>query len=115
VSNQDLARVRVGQVSDLGSDLSSELVITVVRVIVQDAILGFNVRYKGELALYNLRVLAEGLLIVILVIKNCFKLLLTQNKCASLVYANRSQTALFSQRISYVSYSCKPGGLSSRN
>jgi hypothetical protein len=28
VSNQDLARVRVGQVSDLGSDLSSELVIT---------------------------------------------------------------------------------------
>jgi hypothetical protein len=29
VSNQDLARVRVGQVSDLGSDLSSELVITV--------------------------------------------------------------------------------------
>jgi hypothetical protein len=30
VSNQDLARVRVGQVSDLGLDLSSELVITII-------------------------------------------------------------------------------------
>jgi hypothetical protein len=58
--------------------------VEVVRVVVQDAILGFDVRYKGKPALYNLRVLAEGSLIVVLAIKDCFKLLLTRNERAGL-------------------------------
>jgi uncharacterized membrane protein len=59
--------------------------VKVVCVVVLDAILSFNAGYKAETALYNLRIFVEGLLVVILAIKDYFKLLLTQNKRTSLV------------------------------
>jgi hypothetical protein len=59
--------------------------IKVIYVVVLDAILSFNISYKAKLALYNLRILVESLLIVILAIKDYFKLLLMQNKRTSLL------------------------------
>jgi hypothetical protein len=58
--------------------------VEVVRVVVLDAILSFDVSYKAEPALYNLRILAEGSLVVVLAVKDCFELLLTRNERTSL-------------------------------
>jgi hypothetical protein len=48
--------------------------IKVIGVVILDAILGFNIGYEAELALDYLRILAEGSLIVILLIKLYCKL-----------------------------------------
>jgi hypothetical protein len=48
--------------------------VKVIGVIVLDAILSFNIGYKAELALDYLRILVEGSLIVVLLIKLYYKL-----------------------------------------
>jgi hypothetical protein len=52
-------------------------------------ILSLYILYKLELALYNLRILVESSLIVILAIEFNLKLRVTFNKVYSLVLANR--------------------------
>jgi hypothetical protein len=59
--------------------------VEVVRVVVLDAILDFNVGYKAEPALDHLRVLAEGSLVVVLAIRLHYKLWLVLNKRTRLV------------------------------
>jgi hypothetical protein len=48
--------------------------VEVIGVVVLDAILGFDIGYEAELALDYLRILAEGSLVVILLIKLYYKL-----------------------------------------
>jgi hypothetical protein len=48
--------------------------IEVIGIIILDTILSFNISYEAELALDYLRILAEGSLIVILLIKLYYKL-----------------------------------------
>jgi hypothetical protein len=64
--------------------------------------------------LYNLRILAEGSLVVILAIKFNLELRATFNEGCSLVLAYRIAVALSQQRISYILYYSKPGLKSSR-
>jgi hypothetical protein len=64
--------------------------------------------------LYNLRILAESSLIVILLIKFNLKLRATFNKGCSLVLPNRVAVLLSQQGISYILYSSKLGQKSSR-
>jgi hypothetical protein len=48
--------------------------IEVIGVVVLDAILSFDIGYEAELALDYLRILAEGSLVVVLLIKLYYKL-----------------------------------------
>jgi hypothetical protein len=48
--------------------------IKVIGIVVLDTILSFNIGYEAELALDYLRILVEGSLIVILLIKLYYKL-----------------------------------------
>jgi hypothetical protein len=48
--------------------------VKIVYVVVLNTILGFSILYKAELALHKLRIFIEGSLVVILLIKLCFKL-----------------------------------------
>jgi hypothetical protein len=64
--------------------------------------------------LYNLRILVESSLIVILSIEFNLKLRATFNKGCSLVLPNRVAVPLSQQGISYILYSSKLGRKSSR-
>jgi hypothetical protein len=68
-----------------------------------------------ELGLYSLRSFIEGSFVVVLVIKIYYKLTAAINKRTKLVYANLAYFTLSAQQISYISYSCKPRGRSTRN
>jgi hypothetical protein len=59
-----------------------------VTVFILDAILSFDISYQAEPALYNLRIFAEGSLIVIFLIKLDFKLGTTPDKVCSPLLAN---------------------------
>ena len=83
-------------------------------VLIKDAVLGLCILYKSEPALYNLRILAEGSLIVILAIEFDIELRVTFNKGCSPVLADRVAVALSQQRISHILHSSKPGRKSSR-
>jgi hypothetical protein len=48
--------------------------VEVIGVVVLDTILGFDIGYEAELALDYLRILVEGSLIVVLLIKLYYKL-----------------------------------------
>ena len=67
-------------------------------VLIKDTVLGLCVLSKSELALYNLRILAEGSLVVILAIefdiKFDLKLRATFDEGCSLLLANRVTVAL---------------------
>jgi hypothetical protein len=89
--------------------------VKVVGVVILDAILGYDILYKAELAYNYIWILTEGSLIVVLAIKLHFELWLALNKRTGPVYANMAQIALSAQRISYISHSCKARGKSSRN
>ena len=57
----------------------------VIRVVVLDAILGFDVGYRAEPVLDCSGILAEGSLVVVLAIELHFELFLTRNKRTGLV------------------------------
>ena len=76
--------------------------------------LSFSILYKLEPALYNLRILTEGSLVVVLLIKPNIKLWPAVDEVRSLSIANRLFLALSKQRVSYTSYSFKLGRESSR-
>ena len=63
--------------------------VKVEGVLVKDTVLSLCVLYKLKPALYNLRILAESSLVVVLTIKLDFKLRATFNEGCSLVLANR--------------------------
>ena len=77
--------------------------------------LGFGILHKPEPALYNLRILTEGSLIVVLAIKLHFELWMTRNERTGLVKANMAQTTLSVQRFGHISYSFQPREKSSCN
>jgi hypothetical protein len=58
-------------------------------ITIKNTIFSIYILYKLELALYNLRILIESFLIVILLIKFNFKLRVILNKSYSLVLANK--------------------------
>ena len=76
--------------------------VEVVRVVILDAILGFDIGYQARPALDQLRILAEGSLVVVLAIELDCKLRATFDERASPVLANRWLVALCEQRVGHI-------------
>jgi hypothetical protein len=83
-------------------------------IFILDAVLRLCILHKLEPPSNNLRILAQGSLVVVLAIELDSKLRLALNKCTRPVYANLAHTMLSTQRVGHISHSSKPRRKSSR-